>query len=146
MTGKLRTLVIALLGIFALANHAHANCGSSKRVSASDSECLAETHSNSRYTVTNHCLHEIKAKIDIKNGSDKTETVAAARLQSCTQVGEYYNCTDVHIPEAAHWATTLTPTSTSGSISTSWGRKIRSVTCCKDYTSCNRRSTERYPP
>ncbi len=148
MTGKLAFAAIALFGIVAFANHAGASCGSSQRVSAADSQCLEETHSSSSYTAKNHCLHEIKVKIDVKNGSDSSVNVGAATMQSCKNVRGRYGererrCTTivVAVPGAQ-----IVPTSTSGTVSTSWGRRIRAVTCCKDHTSCNRRSTESYPP
>ncbi len=71
MTGRYLPTAIALLGVAVFASQAEATCGSSQRVSAGDSECLEETHSNSSYTVTNHCRHDLRVKIDIKNGSDK---------------------------------------------------------------------------
>ena len=147
MTRKIMSVAIALIGIVAFANHADASCGSSKRVSAADSQCLEETHSDSRYTAKNHCLHEIKVKIDVKGGSDSSENVGAATMQSCEDVrgpaGERVRrcTTEAVATPGAH----IVPTSTSGTVSTSWGRKIRAVTCCKDYASCDRRSTETYP-
>ena len=133
----------------AFANHAEATCGSSQRVSDADSQCMEETHSDSRYTVTNHCRHDLRAKNHIKRGSDEKITVGGAALQACGDFligsGPY---TEWRFQSTNHATpgTEIVPTVVTGSISTSWGRKIRAITCCSDLTECDRRASDSYPP
>ena len=149
MIGKFLPTAIALFGAMAFANHAEATCGKSKRVSDSNSECLEETHSNSSYTVTNHCRHDLRVKVDIKGGSDKTITVGGAALQACGDwlIGSGPN-TEWRCQSVNHATpgTEIVPTVATGSISTSWGRKIRAVTCCSDLSDCDRKASDSYPP
>ncbi len=145
MTRKIVCAAIALFGIVAFAGHAGASCGSSQRVSASDSQCLWETHTNGGWTARNACLHEIKTKIDVKGGSDKTKKISKALFQVCTIIRGEPECFVSGDPDHASIALGLITTRETGSIDTTWGRRIRSVTCCKDHASCNRRSTDTYP-
>ena len=146
MIRKILPAAIASFAIVAFANHATASCGSSQRVSAANSWCLEETHSNGRYSATNHCLHEIKVKIDIRNASDKTRTILGARLRVCTYIGGLSHCINTTDQRFADESIGTHKTTVTGTTSTSWGRRIRSVTCCKDHSSCNRRSSDTYPP
>lgn len=108
----LRSLCVASILVLVLAaGRAEASCGNSVRVQPEDSECFSGTHNNEHYDLRNQCPHIIRVKIDIANGSDRTE--------------------DVPKKEGNVWGRVT------GSIDTSWNRYIRDVTCCSDYSSCD---------
>ena len=144
--GKGIAAVLVLVGFTFLATRAEASCGSSHRVSASDSECLWETHTSGSYTVENHCLHWISVKIDIRNGRDKTLDVAAGYRGNCqaTPILDQSEFLGRHCTPAAD-GNEIVPKTVEGTISTSWWRSIRAITCCSDVTDCDRRSSDSYP-
>ena len=144
MTRTFLPAAIALFCIAAFANHADASCGSSSRVSDANSECLVATHSNSHYTAHNYCLHEIKVKVDVSSASDKTRTIGAAQLKVCTNVDGTELCFNTSDQSFANWAA-IVKSSVSGSINADWGARIRSVKCCSDHATCDRKSTDTYP-
>ena len=143
--GKGIAAVLVLVGFTFLATRAEASCGSSHRVSASDSECLWETHTSGTYTVENRCLHLISVKIDIRNGSDKTLDVGAGYRGNCQPAVIFFQESLGETCTPAADGNQIVPNATSGAISTSWFRSIRAITCCSDLTNCNRRSSDSYP-
>lgn len=96
--------------VLALAGRAEAACESQYRIPEENSQCLEESHGRGWYRAYNKCAHVIRVKVDVANGSDVDRDVPAAG----GQFGKV-----------------------EGDIDTSWGRYIRSVTCCSDYSSCN---------
>ena len=140
--GKRTAAVVAALGFALFAAQAEASCETDDRVAASDSECLWETHTSGTYTAANSCLHKITIKIDIRNGRDTTRDINAGWLAEChTPSSGMPICSNVgtFIPNA------VAATYVHGTISTSWWRSIRAITCCSDLTDCNRRSSDSYP-
>ena len=91
----------------ALAGRAEASCESQYRVSEDDSECLESSHSNSRWHAFNACWNHT---IRVKV--------------------DIKNANDVTKDVAAR-------NRASGTVDTSWGRRVRGVYCCSDYSSCN---------
>ena len=145
MTRTFLPAAIALFCVAAFANHADASCGSSNRVSSADSDCLVASNTNDTYHAYNYCLHEIKVKVDVKNDQDRTRTIGAAQLQVCTTVHGIDTCFTTSNQGVAHLAT-IVRSSVEGAIHAGWGVKIRSVTCCSDHSTCDRKSTDTYPP
>ena len=146
MTRTFLPAAIALFCIAAFANQADASCGSSSRVSSTDSDCLVATHSSSHYTAHNYCLHEIKVKVDVRSASDKTRTIGPAQLMVCTNVSGTELCFNTSDQRFASRAAGIARSTVSGNIDASWGRRIRSVKCCSDHATCDRKSTDTYPP